>query len=190
MMKLPDKFQFRVSAYQGYTHTAKLNAHGDYEVKWARGWHLVAAQSIDWIVATENEVQGWVNGGGWLIVDEQPKQEVLPDEFYFEHENKDYSGKAYREPYGWTVNWGNDWPNSFYHESWISHFINKGMWKIVDKKPITAEQQRQLNDFKERVAALEQSIKLNEQDVEHKKRLIANYESTKQDLLKKIEEMA
>jgi hypothetical protein len=63
------------------------------------------------------------------------------------------------------------------------------MWIIVEKKPLTAEQQRQLNDFKERIASLEQSIKLNEQSIEHYKRLVANYETTKQDLLKKIEEM-
>jgi hypothetical protein len=56
-------------------------------------------------------------------------------------------------------------------------------------KTLTAEQQRQLNDFKERVAQLDNSIRLNEQSIEHYKRLIGNYEATKADLLKKIEGM-
>jgi hypothetical protein len=81
-------------------------------------------------------------------------------------------------------------PGKLFSEETVAKLVKGCEWFIVDAvKTLTAEQQRQLNDLKERVAQLDNSIRLNEQSIEHYKRLIGNYEATKADLLKKIEGM-
>jgi hypothetical protein len=189
MMKLPNKFQFRVKCLPGFTHTISKNAHGDYEVKWARGYPN-KIREVPRAVLEECRVHSLVEVGAWIVVNDKQKQDELPDEFYFKHSHCPddmHFTKRCGDFYMTTWNCGTEEQHTV---SGVVDYVKKfGWWIIQDKKPLTAEQQRQLNDFKERIASLEQSIKLNEQDVEHKRRLISNYEATKADLLKKIEEM-
>jgi hypothetical protein len=185
---LPNTFQFRVDAYPGYTHTAKQNAHGDYEVKWARGWHLVK-NPIERTVAHEHEVQEWVNNGGWLVVEDKPKQGKLPDEFYFDCFEDDTIYKATRDGTDFRIEWSGmraDIPCR-YTEAQLTERFNSGDWKFLHKKPLTPEQQRTIKDFKEQLLALDSSIKISEQDIEHKQRLIGNYKARQDTLREKIE---
>jgi hypothetical protein len=193
MKQLPDKFQFRVDTHPGYTHTATRLAYGAYEINWARGWHKAIGE-IKRLTCTSDDAHDWVKSGGWLVVDEAPKQEdvVLPDEFYFNVEGDDELFKAKRlngKMFHITWNSAGGREGSHYTEQKISSYLKEGDWKILDKKPLTAEQKRDLKDFEEQIAQLEQSIKLNEQDVEHKLRLIGNYRARQDDLRDKIKEL-
>jgi GAF domain-containing protein len=72
-------------------------------------------------------------------------------------------------------------------ENWINTVQRQPA--MQDKPALTAEQQRTLKDFKEQVAQLDQSIKLNEQDVAHKMILISSYKARQDELLDKIAEI-
>lgn len=191
-MKLSDKFQFRIEEYPGFTHTSSKNGHGYYEVKWARGYPN-KIREIPRVVFDECDVRGLVEMGAWIVADEPPKQNELPGEFVA---TNTYSGGHWKMRkigeiwFAFDFDSGLSLSDMHYTEKGIKKYLNDGIWTIQTKRVLTAEQQRQLNDFKERVAQLEQAIKLNEQSIEHYKRLVANYEATKADLLKKIEEMA
>jgi hypothetical protein len=186
-MKLPNKFCFRVGNIPGFTHTIAKNAHGDYEVSWARGYPN-KIRSVPRVVFEECEVQEMMHAGAWTVVDDRLKQEELPDEFYFSTiAGDDY--KAIRHAGYYQVIWPGDDEGTTYTFRVAKDCVRDGTWKIKHKRTLTLEQQRRLNDFNERVQQLEQAIKLNEQSIEHYKRLVANCEATRQDLLKKIEEM-
>lgn len=205
MRQLPDKFQMRVSAMPHFTNTVKRNAYGDYEVTWARGYpealgkipvKVFLAEQMEWIVGE----------GYWVVVEDKPKQEEtklsdewvspkppaqIPSQFYFAHKEGDCSGSVSlrKDGKGWDVLWDGEKKAEYYSYNWVPAFINNGSWKILDKKPLTAEQQRSLKEFREQVQQLTNSIKIQEQDVEHKRRLISNYVQRQQELVAKIKEL-
>jgi hypothetical protein len=199
MKLLPDKFQMRTNGFPGFTHTVKLNAHGDYEVTWARGFDRKSysmGRVLPHVVFTEEEVRKNVAGCMWYIVEDTPKQKEaevsLPDEFYFLVEGDDELFKAKRLNNNvFHITWDSEASRegSQYLAEKISSYLKEGVWKIIDKKPLTAEQQRALKDFQEQVAQLDSSIKLNEQTIEHHARMIANYKSRQDDLRDKIAEI-
>lgn len=196
-MKLPDSFQFRDKADIGFTHSCKRNAYGDYEVKWARGW-AERINEVPWCVAHESEVDHWVSGGGWTIVEEKPKQTAstssLPDEFYVQ--NCD-SGHIYvmkkRYEGVWDIYYKDGvekaYPNHAYHSDLILNYFKSGTWKILTKPILTTEQQRQVKEFREQIDQLSNSIRIQEQTVEHHTRMIANYRDRQDDLHEKIAEL-
>jgi hypothetical protein len=197
MKQLPDKFQMRTDDFPGFTHTVKLNAHGDYEVTWARGFDRKSysmGRKLPNVVFAQEEVLDAVQSLWWVIVEDTPKQKGanLPDEFYFLN-SQDYTFKAERDLRTKYFNFESiDSPYSSkgaFSESEAQECLKCGLWKILDKPSLTAEQQRALNEFKEQVAQLDQSIKLNEQDVEHKLRLIGNYRARQDELRAKIKEL-
>jgi hypothetical protein len=193
MKQLPDKFQMRLSATPGYTHTVKRNAHGDYEVNWARGYsntlHVIPSK-----VWAQEEVLDAVQSLWWVIVEDTPKQKGanLPDEFYFLN-SQDYTFKAKRDLRTKYFNFESiDSPYSSkgaFSESEAQECLKCGLWKILDKKPLTAEQQRTLNEFKEQIAQLDSSIRIAEQNIEHHNRMVANYRQRQNDLRDKIREL-
>jgi hypothetical protein len=192
MKQLPDKFQFRVDTHPGYTHTATRRAHGAYEINWARGWHKAIGE-IKWLTCTADEVHNWVKSGGWLVVEDTPKQKEadLPDEFYAAHSpNSETIWHMKKDGDSWFSNYRGMRNDVAYSETWLRNVFKEGLWCIVKKKTLTQEEQRALNEFKDQVAQLDQSIKLNEQDICHKQRLIANYNERRADLQKKIKEIA
>jgi endonuclease III len=67
-------------------------------------------------------------------------------------------------------------------------YLKRQIWEIVDRKPLTAEQKKANKEFEEQIKALESSIKINEQDLEHKLRLIGNYNERIEMLKAKIVE--
>jgi len=205
MKQLPNKFQMRVSHLPSFTHSVSKNANGDYEVNWARGYPN-KIRSVPRKTFEDWDAVRMVESGSWIIVDDKPKQEEtkLPDEwvsekppaqipsqFYFEHKNGHDAGSVCltRDGRVWNVLWGGRKEAGYYSYGWIPAFVEKGVWKVIDKKPLTAEQQRQLKEFLEHVAQLSQSIKLNEQDVAHKMMLIGSYKARQDDLLDKIAEI-
>ena len=196
MKDLPVKFQFRHCYHTNYTHTAKLNAHGDYEVNWARGWANVIGK-VPNVVFDSNLAKELIEAGSWELVDDKPKQkEGLSDEFYFqcESDSLDVTYKAKKIDGKFFVTWDGMIPSfpAWYTEDQLQCRFKEGHWKIITKPVLTAEQQRQVKELREQVTQLDQSIKLNEQDVEHKLRLISNYEARQKDLLDmiaKIEEV-
>jgi hypothetical protein len=195
MKQLPDKFQMRTNGFPGFTHTVKLNAHGDYEVTWARGFDRKSysmGQALPNVVFTKEEVRKNVAGCVWYIVEDKPKQEKteeLPDEFYCTYVGTDKVYKGYFDGKEYRLSHPTLPAEATYHKSRFLLAVKDGRFKILDKKPLTAEQQRTLKEFKEQVAQLDQSIKLNEQDISHKQRLISNYIARQDDLHKKIEEL-
>jgi hypothetical protein len=140
-----------------------------------------------------------VKAVSWVVVDDKPKQEnsasSLPDEFYFHvvcFEDEELY-KATREiGDNFLVTWESSamgQVGTSYTEGRIQRYLANGDWKIMTKPVLTAEQQKQLKEFKEQVAQLDSSIKLNEQDIEHRNRLIANYKERQEVLRKKIAEL-
>jgi hypothetical protein len=189
MKQLPDKFQFRDKDLPGYTHTATLHDYGDYKVKWARGWAQVIGVIPDSVI-DKNNVKCWVENGCWIIVNDTPKQKEasLPDEFYIEvPRGAIYKFVAIDECTFMCHALDGSKETAPWSYNDISAYIKSKVWKIVDKKPLTTEQQRTLKEFKEQIAQLDSSIKLNEQDIEHRNRLIGNYKARQNDLRKKIE---
>jgi hypothetical protein len=196
---LPNKFQMRVKKYPGFTHEVKINGWGDYEVKWARGFPFAFGE-LPRVVFDSHEVHVCLEFGDWIIVEDKPKQKEedfassLPDEFYFEYLGWTYFVKRNTDKWdAFTCNAAglverkvSDGP---YSAKTFEGQFKKGTWKLLDKKPLTPEQERQLKDFNEQIAALDQSIKLNQQDIAHKERLIGNYQQRKEDLQEKIAEL-
>jgi hypothetical protein len=193
MKQLPDKFQFRVDTHPGYTHTATRNSHWDYEVSWARGWANVVG-FVPIVVFVENEVLVLIDKKSWIFVEDKPKQKGanLPDEFYFLN-SQDYTFKAKRDLRTKYFNFESiDSPYSSkgaFSESEAQECLKCGLWKILDKKHLTVEQQRTLNEFKDQVAQLDSSIRIAEQNIEHQNRMIANYRQRQDDLRDKIKEL-
>lgn len=192
-MKLPEKFQMRVSHLKGFTHQVSLNSLGDYEVSWARGYpnHI---RAVPRKVFDRADVIGLVSEGFWIVVEvpEQKKQEeALPDEFDVVHT---YSGNGYTLKKSAEDDWRiyrKDRPanlNHRYTEQYIKANLDSGVWELIVKKPLTDEQQKANKRIREEVAALDSSIKLNEQDIHHKQLLIRSYEERKAILLTKIVE--
>jgi hypothetical protein len=193
MKQLPDKFQFRVDTHPGYTHTATRLAHGAYEINWARGWHK-AIDKIKWLTCTADEVQHWVSTEGWIIVDDTPKQKEteanLPDEFYAAHDpNSEVIWRMKKEGEFWFAHYKGNRNSATYNEKWLRNVLKEGLWCIVDKPALTAEQKRDLKDFEEQIAQLNSAIRLNEQTIEHHNRMIANYLQRQDDLRDKIKEL-
>lgn len=197
MKDLPHKFQFRTRKNPSFTHSCKLNAYGDYEVKWARGFFNEIGRVL-YVVYSRKELEEKFESNSWIIVVDKPKQEnsasSLPDEFLVQHSDSGnkYILKRVSESV-WHIYGTNGTkevnPNYPYSLERILGYIEQGAWKIVNKPTLTAEQQKQLKEFKEQIAQLEQSIKLNQQDICHKERLVANYEQRKSDVLSKIAEL-
>jgi hypothetical protein len=187
-MKLPHKFQMRVKDYPGYTHHVEMNAWGDYEVKWARGFVHEVGYLPQRVVASEY-AENYADIGAWIVVEDKPKQEEasLPDEFYFLNSVGEHF-KAQRQQFYWVLTSQEDGRTVSVTEYRVKSSL-KTSWKIIDKKPLTAEQQRTLKDFNEQFAQLSQSIKLNEQDVAHKMMLISSYKARQDELLDKIAEI-
>lgn len=193
-MKLPEKFQMRHSNYQGYTHTVSINAVGEYEVLWARGFPNFI-KTLPRLMFYDYEVRELVDAGIWVIVDEKPEQkkqeEALPDVFDVVHT---YSGNGYTLKKSAEDDWRiyrKDCPanlNHRYTEQYIKANLDSGVWELIVKKPLTDEQQKANKRIREEVAALYSSIKLNEQDIHHKQLLIRSYEERKAILLTKIVE--
>jgi hypothetical protein len=187
---LPHKFQFRHCQHSNYTHTAKMNANGDYEVNWARGWANVIG-IVPNVVFDSDLAAELVKAGSWVVVDDKPKQEnsasSLPDEFYFLNSLGERF-KAVRGQSYWTLTRQEDGRTLSVTDDQVKHSL-KTSWEMITKLVLTAEQQRQVKEYKEQVAQLDSSIKLNEQDIEHRNRLIANYKERQETLRKKIEEI-
>lgn len=190
-MKLPNKFQFRNQHCLGHTHTAELNAHGDYEVKWARGWANVVGFVPNVVFDTQLAAE-LVEDGNWIIVEDKQKQEEesLPDEFCFTN-TACQTIRAVRD--GDNFNFFSRDGGIFTggaSEHYIKDYFKRGLYKIINKPVLTAEEQRRKKDFEEQVQQLNSAIKLNEQTIEHHERLISNYKARQQDLqdmIKKLE---
>lgn len=190
-MKLLDKFSFRVASVPGFTHSCKRNAVGDYEVKWARGYaeHLgmIPRKCFD-----ERDVRGIVERNGWIVVDEIEKVDVFPQEFYLRVPRGSVYGFSKIDSDNWLCfnpkDSGRD--TSPWHADEILDNINRGVWKLCDKpKPLTAEQQCAVKEYKEQLLALDSSIKINRQTIAHHERLISNYEARQEDVKAKIKEI-
>lgn len=176
-MKLPDKFQFRVAGYTGYTHVAKRLDNNEFKIYWARGWGE-DVQRIEWFVCEEGEISKFVTTGNWIIADEKKAQEQsLPDEFYIISNGTKYimikSGAGWRCWYPDQI--GHGWHGAMYDKEQIEYFVEAGYWKIINKKPLTVEQKRFNKEYREQIAQLESSIRIHEQSIEHYNRLIGNY---------------
>lgn len=184
-MKLPNKFQMRLKEYPGFTHVVTVTLNHDYKcnseylsVKWARGFAEKLNIVPNKLVHNEN-AKTLIAQGTWLIVDEKAKQKkqegCLPDFF-----RCTYAGRE--QPYNAEVInnkvyvWLDGWPTKAeYKIQYFKALIGKGGFQILDKKPLTAEQQRENKRIREEIAALEQSVKLNQQNIEHYTKLCANY---------------
>lgn len=195
MKELPIKFQMRAYGFPGFTHTVKMNGWGDYEVTWARGFDRLSHSmggSLPNKVFDVEKVKQFVRNCEWFVIDDKPKQEEvstkLPDVFCFDTPCGTGYKATKRDGY-YQVTWRGDDEGTTYGLTMVADCVKQGIWKIIDKEPLTPEQQRALKDFKEQVAQLEQSIKLNQQDICHKDRLVANYEQRKSDVLGKIAEL-
>lgn len=190
---LPDVFQMRVDELPGFTHVVKRLDSGGFKVKWARGWSEVT--DIEWSICDEEEAEDFVASGDWIVVDEAKQEDSLPDVFYFEHKDKTCSGLVVKTKHGqsgWNVTWSKDsgGRTEFYSEFYIPSFIERGDWKIINKKPLTAEQLRANAEAREQISSLEHNIKLRKQDVEHAEILIKNYQERINQLSSKIVEEA
>lgn len=195
-MKLPEKFQYRVHHSPGFTHTAKMLENGDLKVKWARGWDYHITQktgekSNAQPIMPRRNVEKFVQDGRWIVIvdKKKPHEDALPDVFYIETKLGN-NFKCVRNGVGYNFirKDGEITLDSPIDVITIKSALIAGSWKIVDKKLLTAEQQRANKDFRERIAALESSIKLNQQDIHHKELLIKNYECQIEDLKAKIVE--
>lgn len=200
--KLPNSFQFRVIGHPGHTHTAKRLNDVRYSVKWARGWDRYLYE-VDFdedcdpapckpVIDTET-VQQFVDEGGWIIVEEKSKS-TLPDEFHFHTGLSGINCKATRDGDKYKVTWQSDWGDghglqlrdSLYNIEVLELNVKAGHWKIIEKKPLTAQQQRFIKEFNEQIAQLDSSIKIAEQTIEHHNRMIGNYKERQETLRQKI----
>jgi hypothetical protein len=204
MKELPGSFQMRVKGYPAYTHKVKRNAHGDYEVTWARGWAEVI-QQVPWRIADSREVENAIRDGDWIVVEDKPKQKdvlldvsasakpaaQLPSQFYFKHIDSHIVFKAALDSVcpGYNITWDKQGHESFFYIEDAATYVGDGRWKILDKPVRTPEQERALKQYKEQIAQLDSSIRINEQSVEHYLRLIAGYEERQKELLAKVEEL-
>lgn len=187
-MNLPDVFQMRTLGFLGFTHKVAKNAHGDYEVIWARGFPQKVG-TVPQVVWTEDAVMQNVNQCSWYVVTEdKPKHSTssFPDEFYFKvprgevyrfakissHKYMCHALKDANDCAPWSV-------------EDIKQHLKSGVWTMVSK-PLTPEQQRQVKAFKEQIDQLSNSIRIQEQTVEHHTRMIANYLARQDDLQEKI----
>jgi hypothetical protein len=189
----------RTYGFPGFTHTVKLNPHGDYEVTWARGFDRKSysmGKMLPNVVFTEEEVRKNVAGCLWYVVEDTPAQKEMsasmPDEFIASNTFSRSSWSMKKDGATWRaycLEGGTLLSINYYSEDDVRNYIKKGTWTIQERVALTAEQQRALKEFKEQVAQLDQSIKLNEQDIAHKEHLIGNYRQRQDDLRKKIEEL-
>jgi hypothetical protein len=202
-MSLPDKFQMRTNTHPGFTHTVKRNAWGDYEVNWARGYHNVihGKPRVTW---DQQAVEERLQDLAWNIVDEQkaekeaakaPVKESLPDVFHFvmTGSNDTTVFKATKGDDKYVVSWTEDYGRkgqTNYSVKMVQNIVSEGGWTVVEKTPITAEQQRLNKELNEQIAALQSSVRISEQNVEHQRRLQANYNERIDALKSKLVEEA
>lgn len=194
-MELPNKFQFRIMKYPGFTHAAKINEWGDYEVKWARGYaqHINRVPSV---TVEECWFKEYLDDGRWQIVVDKPKQKEpeagkLPDVFCFQVprgaiyqftkvQPRVYNVVEYKDRDNASAD-RSDWP-----EDEIVAQLESGAWKMCDapeeKPALTAEQERTIKSYREQITALDSSIKINKQTIHHHQPLIANYLDRQDDL--------
>lgn len=191
MNELPHKFQMRTNGFPGFTHTVKLNKWGDYEVTWARGFDRMS-YCIDGSIPNKTfdagEVTKFVRNCEWVIVEYKPMvEDVLPDEFYFLN-SLDEHFKAQRQQSYWLLTSQEHGRTVSVSEDQVKSAL-KTSWKILTKPILTAEQQRQVKAFREQIDQLSNSIRIQEQTVEHHTRMIANYLARQDDLHEKIAEL-
>lgn len=197
-MNLPDVFQMRTLGLPGYTHKVKKNAHGDYEVQWARGFPQKVG-IVPTCVWTEDQVRQNINQCSWYLIDDTPKAPVkqaeftLPDEFYFVCPGSagNYTYKAKITASAICVTWPemlNPKEPIEYSVGPFTAMVKSGEWKIIDKPTLTPEQIRFNKEYNEQIRALESSIKLSQQSEEHQKRLQQQYQERINDLKAKIVE--
>lgn len=195
MITVPDNFQFRIDGEPGYTHSGKVS-DGMCKVVWARGFDryymdktgTTIFPNTEWSLQ-EAAVQ-FVNRRWMLVVDEAAQEQALPNEFYFSIEGNRNTYKGVVDAGSVGVTWTHmkcAAPAKYDYQQ-VVKLMRKGKWKIIDKKPLSTEQRKANKEAREQVQALESSIKINQQDIAHKERLIASYEERKQDLLNKIVE--
>lgn len=194
-MALPDKFQFRTITNRGFTHTAKKNAVGDYEVEWAKGWLKLNNNTDPWIVISEGEAEYFVNSGGWIVVDDAPKaavKDALPDDFYFQLTDND-DKEVFRAKRSGEDSYIVTWQSSsagregmHYGKRQVEDIVARKVWTILDKPSLTPEQQRANKEFQEQIAALEAGIRISEQAEDHQQRMQAQYRERIETLKSKI----
>lgn len=190
-MKLPNQFQMRLNTYPGYTHKVKKNAHGDYEVTWARGFPNKIG-SLPCMVWSEGSVVDAVMDCRWEVVDDTPKAEekqALPDVFYFRvcGVGEVYKMTRQGENYHCTDAIPTDDTFGKHSAEFTSCCVKEGSW-VICNKPLTPEQKRANAEYNEQIRALESSIKIAQQSEEHQKRLQENYKSRIEELKAKIVE--
>jgi hypothetical protein len=196
MKQLPERFQFRHVSHPGFTHSCKRNAVGDYEVTWARGWAEYIDQ-VPWRVISCGVARVAVADGKWIVVEDAPKQKeqevgALPDEFCFQVgrgaiyqftkvQPKVYSIVDYKDRNDSEAD------RSTWFEDEILEHLESGAWKMCDAPNVlTPEQERLVSQYQEQLAALDSSIKINEQTIYHHQLLISSYRSRQDDLHEKI----
>lgn len=190
-MNLPEKFQFRVEGYPGFTHSAKV-VGGTVTVKWARGWHLEIKEPQPWRDVKIGYVEDWVAEGGWIIVDENKKvmEKSLPEKFdcVWKGEPTVYHAKRQGDEY--VLSWGGPYTytSTRYEAVRLKKWIEDGIFQIYEPKQLTPEQLRRNKEIQEQLRQLDSSIKIAEQTIEHHKRLIASYEERKEILKKGLVE--
>lgn len=197
MKELPIKFQMRAYGFPEFTHTVKMNGWGDYEVTWARGFDRLSHSmggSLPNKVFDVEKVKQFVRNCEWFVIEDKPKQkesaDSLPDEFYFKLYGQGCVYKMKRDGDGYHCTDPHAPADEGGHHTYAftKRTIEEGSW-VVCNAPLTAEQQKAVNAFREQIQQLDSSIKINEQDIEHKLRLIANYKQRQNDLLEKIAEI-
>ncbi len=212
-MDLPERFSVRIKDYPGLTHGVKRNDNGMYEMKWSRGFFEALCDRCPLTVGAfrnreidEKHMQAWLESGDWLIVDDSKKERdvklpdeasstnsaaSLPSQFYFTYKDDNFPKfKATLSDSGewYEIDWEGRVGSSTYSTKLAQKFVTEKYWKIIDKKPLTAEQRRFNSEFREQIRALGQSIKLNENDIEHKIKLIDSYNERIEQLKAKIVE--
>lgn len=193
MIEVPKNFQFRLKDEPGYTHSGKI-VGGECKVVWARGFERYYMDKTGRSVfpcthwSVQDLANQFVNRRWILVVDEKKAQEQsLPDVFYFKHSaSGDELHNATRKDKGnYTITW-HCGAKENYRAGGVEYYVRNKCWNPCAKPVLTAEQLRANKELREQVAALENSIKLNRQDIAHREILIANYEQRKQNLLSEI----
>lgn len=196
-MKLPSRFTFQLKRAKGFTHSAKV-VEDQVEVKWSRGWHESRVGCGDepydsiWSVCSVDSVENWVQKGSWIIVDqpEAKQEDTLPDEFTLKANlfGSKFQCTRTKGGFNFVNERGATTLDSPISEEFILDAIQDGAWKIIDKKPLTAPQQKANAEYREQIQQLNNSIRIQEQTVEHHERMIANYKGRIADLEQKIVE--
>ena len=180
-MKLPDRFQFRAKDEPAFTHTAKL-VEGEYQVKWARGFerHFMEKHGLEKFVDSVWNVgsaECQIERGNWIVVDEKPQEQSLPDEFCFK---VDGHGCTYRMKLVGDTYRCASMNAKFPVEHGAPHLVQNvkraikcGIWVMVNV--LTPEQVKANKEYREQIAQLNSSIRISEQNVEHQLRLQASY---------------